>query len=243
MKIIKLNAIDSTNSYLINLSKKEILKDATIIVTTNQKKGRGQLGLHWLSTPHQSLTFSVFKRFDKLSIQRISYITFAVSIAINNVLKKLSVPGVTIKWPNDIMSYSNKIAGILIENQIKHGTVISSVIGVGLNVNEENFENLDQATSILLSTGRKHQLDEVLSMVSEEIIKNLDLFVLGDFQKLKTVYEASLFRKDWVSVFKEINGKHFNGIIRGVTDTGALIVENEDEIRTTYQLKEIKYLL
>jgi len=243
VNIIKLNAIGSTNSYLINLGKNEVLEDPTIVVSVIQEKGRGQLGSHWQSTAHKSLTFSVFKRFRDLPAQRMSVITFAVSIAIHKVLKKLSLPNTTIKWPNDIMSYSKKVAGILIENQVKQGKIISSVIGVGLNVNEENFNNLAQATSILLATGIKHNLDDLLLKVSKAILEELEKVENGEFQYLKATYANSLFKKNTVSVFENNTGNRFNGIIKGVTDTGEIVIENEQELLNKYNLKELKYLL
>lgn len=243
MNIIKLSAIDSTNSYLINLGKKEVLEDPTIVVSITQEKGRGQLGSQWQSTPHKSLTFSVFKRFEDLPIQRMSVITFAVSNAIYKELKNLSLPSLTIKWPNDIMSYSKKVAGILIENQVKQGKIISSVIGIGLNVNEENFDKLIQATSILLSTGVKQNLDELLLKISKAILEELEKIENGEFQHLKAAYENSLFRKNKITVFENTKGDRFNGIIRGVTDSGEIVIENEQEILNTYYLKELKYLL
>ena len=102
-----------------------------------------------------------------LAASNLSSIAFAVSIGMHHALKNMLVPQVTIKWPNDIMSYSKKVTGILIENQLKQNKIVSSVIGIGLNVNEEDFENLPQATSILLATGKKHNLEEVLQLVSE----------------------------------------------------------------------------
>ena len=242
MKIIKLNAIDSTNSYLIKLGKKERLIDPTIVVSGKQLKGRGQLGAIWQSEPMQSLTFSMFKRFANVSASNLSSITFAVSIGVYKTLKKLMVPQIRIKWPNDIMSHSKKLAGILIGNQVKQGRVVSTVIGIGINVNEEKFDNLPQATSILLSTGRKNLLDEILHTVSEAILKELERVEQGDFQNLKSEYEETLFRKNVVSAFEDTKGNRFNGKINGVSKVGELLVENEDEIIISFQLKEIKYL-
>jgi len=243
VKIIKLNAIDSTNSYLINLGKKERLTNPTIVVSEKQLKGRGQLGATWQSKPSQSLTFSIFKRFEGIPANHLSSITFAVSIAVYKALNRMLIPQLKIKWPNDIMSHSKKLAGILIENQVKQSEIVSTVIGIGINVNEENFENLPQATSILLSTGRKHLLDEVLQTVYETIFKELNRVEQGDFQNLKSEYEKTLFRKNIVSVFEDTPGNRFNGKIKGVSEEGELLIENEDEIITSYQLKEIKYLL
>ena len=242
MKIIKLNAIDSTNSYLINLGKNEPLEDATIVVTTSQKKGRGQQGATWQSTPLQSLTFSMFKRFGDLEISAISCITYAVSIGVQKAMKKLLVPNVEIKWPNDIMSHSKKLTGILIENQVKQGKIVSSVIGIGINVNEVKFENLPKATSMLLETGINFNLEEVLHEVSDAILNELNFIETNKTSELKTVYETHLFRKEKISVFETPEGKRFNGKIKGVTKTGELIVENEDDLLKTFQLKEIKLL-
>ena len=131
------------------------LEDPTIVITNNQTKGRGQHGTSWQSVPQQSLLFSMFKRFENLPTNKISSITYAVSLGLENAFKKYKIPNITIKWPNDIMSRSKKMAGILIENQIKQGNVVSSVIGLGINVNEKKFKSLPQATSMFLATGNK----------------------------------------------------------------------------------------
>lgn len=225
------------------MGKKERLIDPTLVVSEKQLKGRGQLGATWQSKPLQSLTFSVFKRFEGIPATHLSGITFAVSIAVYKALNKMLIPKLTIKWPNDIMSYSKKLAGILIENQVKQGKIVSTVIGIGINVNEENFDNLPQATSILLSTGRKHLLDEVLQTVFDAILKELKGVEQGDFQKLKSEYEKTLFRKNIVSVFEDTQGNRFNGKIKGVSEEGELLIENEGEKILAFQLKEIKYLL
>ncbi|MFK5983274.1 MAG: biotin--[acetyl-CoA-carboxylase] ligase [Flavobacteriaceae bacterium] len=242
MNIIKLNAIGSTNSYLINLGKNEVLEDQTIVLANKQINGRGQQGAVWKSTPQQSLTFSLFKRFNDLSVSEISSIAFAVSLGVQKALKKLLIPTVEIKWPNDIMSQSKKVAGILIENQVKQGNIVSSVIGIGINVNEEHFKNLPQATSMRLATGVKYSLDEVLYKVSEAVFSELNSLGTSTFSELKWNYETNLFRKESISVFETPSKIRFNGKIKGVTNTGELIIENEDEVLTTYQLKEIKLL-
>ena len=242
MNIIKLNAIDSTNSYLLNLSRAVHLEDPTIVITNNQTKGRGQHGTSWQSVPQQSLLFSMFKRFENLPTNKISSITYAVSLGLENAFKKYKIPNITIKWPNDIMSRSKKMAGILIENQIKQGNVVSSVIGLGINVNEKKFKSLPQATSMLLATGNKFDLNEVLQLVIEEILIQLTKLDKGDYADLKIKYETSLFRKDMISVFEVKDGYRFNGKIKGVNEIGKIVIENENEILNSYQLKEIKML-
>jgi BirA family biotin operon repressor/biotin-[acetyl-CoA-carboxylase] ligase len=219
-----------------------VLEDQTIVLANKQINGRGQQGATWQSVPQQSLTFSVFKRFDDLTVSNISSIAFAASLGVKKALKKLLIPRVEIKWPNDIMSQSKKVAGILIENQVKQGYIVSSIIGIGINVNEEHFNNLPQATSMKLATGIKYNLDEVLHEVSEAVFSELKSLETSSFSELRMKYETNLFRKETISVFETTKGIRFNGKIKGVTDTGELIIENEEEVLKTYQLKEIKLL-
>ena len=242
MKIIKLNAIDSTNSYLINLAKNNKIDDLTIVVANVQNKGRGQLKATWKSSLGQSLTFSMFKRFENLSVKEIASVSFAVSMGVYTALQKFQVPKVKVKWPNDIMSQSKKMAGILIENQVKQDKIVSSVIGIGINVNEKQFNDLPQATSMRLGTGINYNLEEVLHLVSEAIVNELKLLENNTFAKIKSRYEENLFRKEKISVFETPEGIRFNGKIKGVAKTGELIIEDEEEQLTTYQLKEIKLL-
>jgi BirA family biotin operon repressor/biotin-[acetyl-CoA-carboxylase] ligase len=243
LKIIKINAIDSTNSYLKDLNKNAPVEDALVVIAKRQTNGRGQMGANWQSHEGKSLTFSVFKRFSKLTISDQSKVTFAVAVAIKRALEKFNIPEVSIKWPNDIMSYQMKIGGILIENQTKRDRLFTSIIGVGINVNETSFEDLPTATSMRLSTGVSYNIEEVFQKICDCIFEQLDLIEQKENSNLKDRYESSLFRKDIVSVFEDANGQKFNGIIRGVTESGELVLETELGTQVKYLLKQIKMLL
>lgn len=242
MNIIKLNAIDSTNSYLIELSKSALIPDETIVVAKEQTKGRGQMGAGWYSKIDETLTFSIFKRLKNYHIDYQANISLAVSIGIQKALTTLLIPDVFIKWPNDILSESKKLAGILIENQVKQGNVKVSIIGVGLNVNNESFENLPKATSMYLSSLKKYNLDVVLNVIADCILFELSQLETTNFSKLKKHYEKLLFRKDKITVFENILGEKFNGKIKGINQTGQLIIETEDNSLKEYNLREIKML-
>ncbi len=242
VKIIKLNAIDSTNTYLKNLCKNTDVSDCTLVVANEQTQGRGQMGAIWQSKQGQSLTFSMLKRFNRLHISDQPSIAFGVSIAIKNVLEKLHVPAISVKWPNDIMSYRQKLCGLLIENQLEGSFVVSTIIGVGLNVNESEFSELPQATSMRLATGIVFDRTEILELMRGEIQKQLESLQNGNTLKLKSTYEASLFRRDKVSAFEDPTGFKFNGIIIGVAKSGELLVEKEDESVQNFELKQIKLL-
>ena len=242
MKIIKLNAIDSTNNYLLGLLRKELVEDLTVVLAEDQQKGRGQRDYIWVSKAQKSLTFSVFKRFSSLLLKHQFSISMAVSIGIKKVLDTYEIPDVTIKWPNDIMSRSKKLAGILIENQSKGSSIISSVIGVGMNVNEDHFENLPQATSLLLSSGRSFSREGLFLDLIRAIESELDRLNENNLDSIYKEFERCMFKRGVVSVFKEPHGLPFNGRILGVSDTGELKIECDDGKVKRFKMKEIEYL-
>lgn len=216
------------------------LTDETIVWAESQFDGRGQRGSGWVSKAGESLTFSMLKRFTNIETDQQFYINLAVSIAVADALRDLKVPHVSVKWPNDIMSDSKKLCGILIENQLVAEKIATSVIGIGINVNNESFPELPGAGSIYQTTGIKFVLEDVFNVVLVNLQKQLHLLILGNFAKLKEEYEDRLFKKDMVSVFEDSNGVKYNGIIRGVAHSGRLIVETDSGILKKYSLKEIK---
>lgn len=149
MKIIKLNAIDSTNSFLKELVATSFVENQTVVVTKEQTQGRGQVNTKWVSTPGKNLTFSMYVEFKNLKITQQRFLNYACSLSVFEVLDELNIPKLAVKWPNDILSDKKKICGILIETTFKSNTIKSAIIGVGLNVNQENFDvNLPNASSI-----------------------------------------------------------------------------------------------
>ncbi|MUU79494.1 biotin--[acetyl-CoA-carboxylase] ligase [Winogradskyella endarachnes] len=242
MYIIKLNAIDSTNSYLKDLVSAATQKDYTVVVAETQTKGRGQMGSQWQTECGKNLTASVFKRILSGKISDQFYISMVVALSIYKALRAFEIPKLSIKWPNDILSANTKLCGVLIENVIKSNHLQGSIIGFGLNVNQKTFTNLPQASSMQLVTGNTYNKDEVLSEILTQLERYFNLFELNYFDEIKSEYESLLFRKDKPSTFQTLNNQNFTGIIKGVTETGLLKVWTEDDIIKTFDLKEIKLL-
>tara|TARA_R100001377_G_C3191301_1_gene110728 strand:- start:1523 stop:2254 length:732 start_codon:yes stop_codon:yes gene_type:complete len=242
MHIIKLNATDSTNSYLRALSVSNTLDDYTIVSAKQQTKGRGQRGTNWESEIDKNLMFSVFKNVSFLDFQDNFYISIVTSLALVKTLQQFLIPKISIKWPNDILSEDKKVCGILIENTIKQNTFGDTIIGIGLNVNQTQFEKLPNATSLKVIAGTNLNTDELLLT----IIANLKFYFRqlknSQLELLKNTYESHLFRKNKPSTFKDNDGCLFTGYIQGVSNSGNLRVLLEDEIIAEYELKEISLL-
>jgi BirA family biotin operon repressor/biotin-[acetyl-CoA-carboxylase] ligase len=242
MRIIKLNATDSTNDYLKDLASKQNLVNYTVIMTQNQLKGRGQMGSNWSSEPGKNLTFSLLLFNILENIDAIYTLNIAVTLAILDVLKKENIPELKIKWPNDIMSANKKVGGILIENTIKKNNQIQSIIGIGLNVNQQNYVGLPQASSLCLTTGQFYDCDELLTKIVNQLKLNVLLIEENRGIVLWEKYHQLLYKKDVPSAFENKDGSKFMGIIKKVRSNGQLEVMMEDDSLHYYTIKELKML-
>lgn len=242
MRIIKLSAIDSTNTFLRQVSSADSLEDYTTVVAEEQLNGRGQMGTVWASEKGKNLTFSVFKEVSFLKFKDQFYLSMVTSLALLKTLRQFNIPKVSIKWPNDILAEGNKVCGVLIENVIQQNSIQSSVIGVGLNVNQTKFNNLVKASSMLLLSGKPFNLDEILNEFLKQLKHYMSILEENNRQFIKQEYEANLFRKNKPSTFKNAEGNMFSGFIKGVSKSGNLIVLLEDEELKEFNLKEISLL-
>jgi BirA family biotin operon repressor/biotin-[acetyl-CoA-carboxylase] ligase len=242
MQIIKLNATDSTNDFLKQLATTEILENYTVVATQNQLKGRGQMGSSWASESGKNLTFSVLLSSVLKNIESIYNLNIAVALAILEVLKKENIPELKIKWPNDIMSANKKVGGILIENAIKNINNIQSIIGIGLNVNQQNFVGLPQASSLCLTTGQFYDCDELLTKIVSQVKVNIELIQGSKESLLWEKYHQYLFKKEIPSAFENSAGEKFMGIIKKVLTNGQLEVLLEDDSLQYFSIKELKML-
>lgn len=242
MHIIKLNAIGSTNSYLKALLSATKPKDFTVVFAEHQYQGRGQMGSHWQVEAGKNLTFSVLKQFYNFNIEAQFYISMATALAVYNALNTLNIPKLRIKWPNDILSANKKIGGILIENSIKHKQIEHAVIGIGINVNQDNFEDLTQASSLKTICEKSFDIEMLLDIILDELQLIFNLLKEEKLTTIRQHYEAVLFRKDKPSTFEIRDKTLFNGIIKGVSKTGNLIVQTQAGELQNFDIKEVKLL-
>lgn len=240
-KIYKIDAISSTNDYLKQLYLKKNIYDNFLIITNNQTEGKGQGSSSWESEPKKNLTLSIYKDLKKNKLKNPFIINLIISISIIETLKKYNLPNLKIKWPNDILSASKKISGILIENFFQREFLISSIIGIGLNVNQISFKKAKNAISIASIKKKKIDLTEVLNILTKKIslkFHEIDNLKIND---LINEYESLLFKRDKFSKFN-INNKIIDGRIIGVNQSGKLKVKIGNEIIREYNSSEIKII-
>src|SRR5688572_32157531 len=135
--------------------------EGTVVITNDQTSGRGQRGNTWISEPGKNLTFSLVMKPAFLSAQDQFLLNKAFSLGLYDYLHITLKATVKIKWPNDMLANDKKICGILIENQIQGQNIQHSVVGIGLNVNQENF-SMPTATSMKVFERKEFLLENVL---------------------------------------------------------------------------------
>ncbi len=242
MNIIKLDAINSTNDYLKGLLQKQFVENFTIVTAENQTNGRGQMGSQWNVEEGKNLTFSVLVKDLLLEISHIFHLNVAVAVSIIEALSFLEIKDLAIKWPNDILAEGKKIGGILIENSIKSDGEIFSVVGIGLNINQKDFQNLPKASSISILKNAEFDKQEVLVSILQNMGRNISMVMNKNTGPLWQKYHSCLYKKDIPMPFEDKDGKKFMGIIKEVDKDGKLRVELEDNSIKGYDIKEIKML-
>lgn len=242
MKLIKLDAIDSTNDYLKQLSTYSNTENFTVVIAKEQTNGKGQMGSKWESEKDKNLIVSILMKNILSDSNQIFNLNIAISNAIFNALKSFQIPNLSIKWPNDILSGNEKIAGILIENVIKADGQIFSIIGFGINVNQTNFDNLINANSLKNIINKELDINSLLVKIIDCIKENIELLKDKQENLLWENYNNLLFRKSIPTVFEDSNHNKFMGIIQEVSRNGKLILALEDDLIQDFEIKKIKML-
>jgi biotin-[acetyl-CoA-carboxylase] ligase BirA-like protein len=245
MKLIKLDAIDSTNDFLKALSSQDELDNFTVVTAENQTKGKGQMGAKWESESGKNLIMSALVKDFLYDNEQVFNLSIIVSLSVIEALKSLNIPDLSIKWPNDIMSYNKKIGGILIENTIKSDGRIVSVVGLGLNVNQTNFDELPNASSLAVISGHTFDKELLPALIIEKIQQRIESWDANVTVFWKE-YFKTLFRKGIPMPFKSLNpdssGQNFMGIIQGVSSVGKIQILLEDDSVSEFDIKEVQML-
>lgn len=241
MHLIKLSAISSTNDFLKQLSATRQLDDFTVVWAEQQTQGKGQMGGKWVSESSKNLTFSILLNRTSVQVEDLFTLNVMVANAVVKALNFFELDHITVKWPNDILSYNKKIAGILIENNIRADGTIHSVVGIGINVMQTSFDGFPQASSIFLQYGKTVEKEELLTKIVS-LLKQSVFNLKESAREEWDLYHDHLFRKEVASVFEDVQGQRFMGIIKNVNHHGQLVVQPEHGSLKCFNLKEIKLL-
>lgn len=242
-----LDICPSTNSLAFSEALNGDLPEGFAWIAGHQTAGRGQRGNTWDAEPNQNLTLSYLLRPPHHLIEKQFYLSKAIANGILAGLEAWSRAtqgenfNFEIKWPNDIYLDGIKMGGILIENNFQAGQWSFSIIGIGLNINQKQFENI-RGTSLrsYLQLNQEIPLEEIYNYISQGIEESYDLFIKKQFSTIDDIYHERLFRRAQWALYEAANEK-FEGKIIGVNEQGLLEIEKEFTVES-YDLKEISFI-
>ena len=217
---------DSTNLWIKRLAK-EGAPEGTLALAEFQSAGRGRLGRSWEVPEGTSVMMSILLR-PKFEPQYAPTLTLVMGMAVAKAVKNLGFD-VSIKWPNDVVVSHKKICGILTEMGVRDGKIDYAVIGVGINVNIKEFpeEMVDKATSLYLESGKEFDRSQIPGLVMEAFEKYYEKFAATcDLSGLKEEYESIL--ANYNQPVRVLAKEPYEGVARGITDGGELLVEKTD---------------
>lgn len=239
-----LHEVESTNTYAMDLLRNVNAIEGTIVYTDNQTKGRGQRGSVWNAEIASNITASVILKPKFLSIDKSFYLSKISALAMYDLLSEIlpnSQYDIKIKWPNDILVNRKKIAGILIENSFNNQFIQNSVIGIGLNVNQVDFNELN-TTAISLRIIAQHEFNrnDLLMKIAGYLEKWYLILKQQKFELINQHYSDCLFALNTQMKFNDELMNFFNATVKGVEEDGKLKLELESGICRLFEVKEVK---
>ncbi|MEA5081419.1 MAG: biotin--[acetyl-CoA-carboxylase] ligase [Dysgonamonadaceae bacterium] len=240
--IIWIDETESTNLYLKERLAESVLPNGTLVVADYQTKGRGQQGNSWFSGKSKNLLFSLLIYPNKVLAKELFVLSQIASLVIKRTLSNFS-KNISIKWPNDIYWNNKKIAGILIENNLEGEYIQQSIIGIGLNVNEDEFPDfLPNPVSLKQIIGRDIDRKELMQLIMREFQMFFNRLEAEEDGKIDEEYMVSLYWGEGYHLYKDKDGE-FIARIEDVLPSGHLILRTKDEDENrTYAFKEVTFI-
>ena len=232
--LIYFNNCASTQDELIDfLNQHYLSEDFLAVYTFNQTKGRGQYGNSWENLPEKNLAYSFALKTKNINVSDTCF-NFYTAILVRDFIANLTKTEVKIKWPNDLILKNKKICGMLFEKSKNY-----FVVGIGINILQENFKNLPKAGSVLSQTGLSFELKAFTESLHQYLFEHLVQKEIPN--NILELYQLHLYRKNEVSVFEK-NKVRQNGIIKNVDETGHIWIDLENEGLQKFFHKEIELL-
>ncbi len=240
--IVVLKEVESTNNYATQLILSNAAEEGTVVLTQFQRNGKGQLGNHWESEAGKNMLATIILYPQFLNAGKQFILSKIVSLSLVEFLSS-KTDNVSIKWPNDIYVGNKKIAGILIENSIKGSTLFSSLLGIGLNLNQEKFlSDAPNPISLKQITGEEYDIENVVVEILESILMWYKKLETGNLYEIDSAYFSQLFRNgEWAKYSK--NENIFEAKIIGIGEFGQLKLENIDGTVEEFMFKEVEFIL
>ncbi len=240
-------SIGSTNTYLRELGGGDPDYSYEVAVADFQTAGRGQKGNTWESEQGKNLLFSILAHPRKIAVREQFFISQAIALAVSDAVISVAGPeysnGFSVKWSNDIYWKDYKMAGILIENKIQGDCIADSVVGVGLDVNQEVFlSDAPNPISLKNITGKDHDRDSLLQDIVFRFIAYMEMAGTDQMAAVDRMYRERMYRREGWHTFADASGR-FEARIEGIRPDGCLMLETRKGEHRIYEFKQVQFIL
>jgi BirA family biotin operon repressor/biotin-[acetyl-CoA-carboxylase] ligase len=250
----ELQSVESTNNYALNRVHEGMAYHGDCFFAHEQTKGKGQRGKGWDTEKSSNIILSIVLKPEFLKTYQQFHLSACLAVAVESFLRELAGDETRIKWPNDVYWRDGKVGGILIENIIG-GSVGNlelgignlgvaawewAVVGIGININQENFStHLPNPVSLKQITGKNYNVIELAKSLCNYVNDNYYQLKNDSFVNMLQRYNDRLYKKNETVKLKK-ESKMFQALIKGVDENGALIIEHGIEER--FQFGEVEWI-
>lgn len=235
-----LTSCHSTNDIAAHKVRSGIAVNGEIVIAGLQTGGRGQRGNTWDAESGQNFTLSIILKPQHLSVANQFQLSKCTALGIRSYVASKTEKKVTVKWPNDVLIGEKKVAGVLIENRLRGSRIEASVVGIGLNMNQNVF-NSERITSLFLEEEKQLDLGKELDELASFLEYYYELLEKGDYDRIDELYLRSLFGFREIRSFTDGTGRVFEGKVEGVTADGRLRLQVDLEEKQ-FDVKEITWI-
>lgn len=219
-------------------------EEVWLVTTDFQTRGHGQVGTSWESDCGENLMFTFVYRPKDVRATEQFYLSEIACLAVAQTLDAY-VEGVSVKWPNDVYVGEQKICGMLLNHQLRGAMVESTMVGIGINVNQPRFVS-DAPNPISLWQLLGHRIDT--EAVLESFVRHFETlytwWIRGEKTRLRNLYQQRLFRREGQHLYLDsATGEVFSATIEQVAPTGLLTLRDSAGALRTFDFKAVQFQL
>lgn len=241
-EIIHIQETVSTNKYLREIMRQSALEEGSVVYADFQTSGRGQMGNSWESEAGLNLTFSVVIYPDCIPANQQFLISQIAALSVKETLDRY-VDGITVKWPNDIYWKDKKICGMLIENDLNGKEIYCSILGIGINLNQEVFRSdAPNPVSLTQITGKKYNIEQELHAFLRLFYNYYLSLLKGEVNNIRQRYKEALYHNNGYHKYKDEEGI-FSARIYDIEPTGHLLLQLPEGNIKRYAFKEVSHII
>jgi BirA family biotin operon repressor/biotin-[acetyl-CoA-carboxylase] ligase len=242
---ILLDEVDSTQTFAAQLLRDSPVTHGTLVMARSQFMGQGRLGKSWHSNTAENFTGSLILKHYWNTVPPPFALSQVVALSVHNLVEDITGSSARIKWPNDILVSNKKVSGILISNQWKGQLWESSIVGIGINVNQISFDiSLPQAASLINTTGKPLDMNDVINRLMSFLNAYYLQLITGNLDKIIKEYHKSLYGISHpVKIIIQESGHILQAQIKEVLPSGEIKLKMENGDLRLFDLDQISILL